>query len=52
MTQQVKYTPYINAVTAALEDCEKKVQLYFKQLNKDSFSQKNVFTVVYLLAHL
>ena len=36
MNYQVKYTPYINAIYAALEKCNnKKVHLYLKQLNEN-----------------
>ena len=49
----MKYAPYINAVTTAIEGCDKvKVNLELKLLNEKTFSQKNIFTVVYLIAHL
>jgi hypothetical protein len=53
LVNQVKYAPYINAVTTAIESCDKvKVNLDLKLLNEKAFSQKNIFTVVYLIAHL
>ena len=52
LNQQIKYAPFINAVTTALDGCNKNVHLFLKQLNRNSFSQKNIFTVVYLIAHL
>lgn len=53
LVNQVKYAPYINAVTTAIESCDKvKVNLELKLLNEKTFSQKNIFTVVYLIAHL
>lgn len=52
LTNQTKYAPYINAVTTALQTCDKKkVHLELNLLNTKSFSQKNIFSVVYLMAH-
>jgi hypothetical protein len=52
LNHQVKHSPFINAITTALEGCNKNVRLYLKHLNKSSFSKKNIFTIVYLIAHL
>ena len=53
LANQVKYTPYINAVTQALKTCNnKKVQLYLRPLNEDSFKKKSVFTISYIIAHV
>lgn len=52
LNNQLKATPYVNALVSALEDCDKKVHLFLKPFNADSFTRKSVFTVTYIMAHL
>jgi len=36
----------------AVRNSDKKIHLFIEQFNKSSFSQKNIFTIVYLIAHV
>jgi hypothetical protein len=42
----------VSAVNSVLENCHKKVHLYLKPFNGDSFKKKSIFTVTYIIAHV